>query len=130
MWSFQTGGYIYGSPALVGNLLIIGSADHNLYALDKSTGKQVWKSNLGERVVSKPLMESDSIYIGNSRGEFFCLNLKDGKTKWKIETGRDVIHYNPCMDRDSVCFGSYDNNFYKVSKTGQRIWSWQGTSDF
>ena len=41
-WKFNTKGKIFSSPAVVNGIAYIGSEDHNLYAIDIKTGKQVW----------------------------------------------------------------------------------------
>ena len=129
LWYFQTGGPVYGSPAIAGDLLLIGSSDHYLYALDPGTGREVWKKDLGARVLSRPLVDSGVIYIGNGSGDFFAVRLKDGDIQWRLKTG-DLIHYDACMDQEAVYFGSRDKHFYKVSKSGQKIWAFQGNGQF
>jgi outer membrane protein assembly factor BamB len=33
LWRFKTGGAITATPSIIGDLLLIGSMDHNLYAI-------------------------------------------------------------------------------------------------
>lgn len=37
-WKFHTGGSVTSSPAVANGVVYVGSADHNLYALDSATG--------------------------------------------------------------------------------------------
>ena len=42
-WTFKTGSEIKSSPVVTGDLVLIGSYDTHLYALDARTGKVRWK---------------------------------------------------------------------------------------
>ena len=42
-WTFKTGGEVKSSPTLSGDLVLIGSYDTHLYALDATTGAVRWK---------------------------------------------------------------------------------------
>ncbi len=128
VWKFKTGAHIYGSPVIAGKLLIIGSTDHWLYALDLDTGKVVWKTDLGDRILSKPLLDSGLLYVGNTAGTFFCLDAPTGAIRWRFQGG-GLIHYDACSDSQYVYFGGHDQHFYKISKSGEKIWDY-GTNLF
>lgn len=49
-WSFAGDGKLAGSPIAVNQYVFIGSSSGNLYALDGTTGKQVWQVTLGAPV--------------------------------------------------------------------------------
>jgi outer membrane protein assembly factor BamB len=49
-WSFTGDGSLTGSPIAVNQYVIIGSSSGNLYAVDGSTGAQVWTQQLGAAV--------------------------------------------------------------------------------
>jgi outer membrane protein assembly factor BamB len=36
IWSYQTGGNLYSSPAVVNGVLYVGSYDHKIYAIGES----------------------------------------------------------------------------------------------
>ncbi len=49
-WSFTGDGTLDGAPIVVNQYVIIGSSSGNLYALDGTTGAQVWNVNLGTAI--------------------------------------------------------------------------------
>jgi outer membrane protein assembly factor BamB len=49
-WSFMGDGSLTGAPLAVNQYVIIASSSGNLYALDGTTGTQVWTQNLGAAV--------------------------------------------------------------------------------
>ena len=65
-WNFGTRGKIFSSPAVVNGIAYIGSEDHNLYAIDIKTGKQVWIFTTGGAVNSSPAIYGDKLCFGSS----------------------------------------------------------------
>ena len=49
-WSFAGDGQLTGAPIAVNQYVFIGSSSGNLYALDGTTGAQVWNVNLGAAI--------------------------------------------------------------------------------
>lgn len=47
LWRFKTRGYVWHQNIKVGNNIIFGSWDCNLYCVDADTGELVWKFNTG-----------------------------------------------------------------------------------
>jgi eukaryotic-like serine/threonine-protein kinase len=42
-WRFHTDGRVISSPAVSNGIVYVGSADGNLYAIDRESGTQKWK---------------------------------------------------------------------------------------
>lgn len=55
-WSFSGDGQLLGSPIAVNQYVFIGSQSGNLYAVDSTTGAQVWSVNLGAPIDASALM--------------------------------------------------------------------------
>jgi len=53
-WSFVGDGQLSGSPIVVGPYTFIGSASGSLYALDSTSGHQVWQMTLPDPIVAAP----------------------------------------------------------------------------
>src|SRR6476646_2975958 len=43
-WKFPTGGAVIASPVIADNIIYFGGDDHNVYAVDATSGRQVWKT--------------------------------------------------------------------------------------
>jgi outer membrane protein assembly factor BamB len=50
LWSFAGDGQLDTAPIVVNNYVFIGSQSGNLYALDASSGQQVWTQNMGAAI--------------------------------------------------------------------------------
>jgi outer membrane protein assembly factor BamB len=49
-WQARLDGAVYGQPLLIGNLVIAATENDSVYALDSSTGRVVWRANVGTPV--------------------------------------------------------------------------------
>jgi len=54
VWSYTTGASVESSPTVANGTVYIGSWDHNVYALDATTGANVWSYMAGDGVNSSP----------------------------------------------------------------------------
>jgi outer membrane protein assembly factor BamB len=68
LWSFAGDGQLATAPIVVNNYVFIGSGSGNLYALDASSGQQVWSQNLGAAI---PAFDELSLteYTGLAAGD-------------------------------------------------------------
>jgi outer membrane protein assembly factor BamB len=129
LWTTDTGGPIYGSPASDRGLIFIGSQDQNFYALNEKDGSISWKRDLKSRIVSTPLVRNGSVYIGSSDGNFYNLDPATGTTRWTFKSG-GLIHYETCTDDSGLYFGNYTGDFYKIDYSGNIVWHFKTTNKF
>jgi outer membrane protein assembly factor BamB len=69
-WSFQTGGAVYGSPAVAAvpgtpPTVYIGSEDGRFYALDASTGKPRWTFDMGGPIPGTATVIGRTVYTSS-----------------------------------------------------------------
>ena len=145
-WKFKTGGMVFASPVVADGIVYIGSADHNLYALDAQTGTQKWKFKTGSRVNSSAAVANGTIFFGSYDGNFYAVDSATGKLKWKFATAGerrfegkhlhgvqpiaelmpdpfDVFLSSPAVSQDAVYFGSGDGNIYALDvNSGSLKW--------
>jgi outer membrane protein assembly factor BamB len=58
----------YSSPAVSGDLVVVGCRDRAVYALDAKTGKQRWRTPTRGKVDSSPVIAGSHVYVGSSDG--------------------------------------------------------------
>ena len=101
--------------------------DKHLYAIDLTTGKQIWKFQADDELEAAPLHYDGSLYVGSVNGTFYSLDAQTGQQKWVYEVGGKIIgSANIVEDLKTygsvVMFGSYDNNLYGLeAETGRLI---------
>jgi len=148
-WKFLTGSGVIGSPVILDSVIYFGSDDHNIYAVDASTGRQIWKTTTRGPVPSTPAVVDGTVYAGSYDGKFYALDAKSGGLKWKFSTEGerrfeakgihggepktqtipdpfDTFLSSPVVADGAVYFGSGDTNVYALDAgTGALRWKFK-----
>src|SRR5262245_61442505 len=125
LWSFQTGGWVYGEAVATENHVFVGSQDKIFYCLDKRTGRKVWRHQTKGRIESGAAVDDKYFYFGSCDGGLYCLNQSDGKSRWRFETdlqdGRKSSIYSvPVLHEGGVYFAAGEGQAYAVNQyTGE-----------
>lgn len=133
-WRFATQGPVRSSPTLYGELLLVGSDDGNLYALDLNTGAERWHFAAGSAIESSPAAAGDQVFLTSRTGILFAVDAGTGVERWRFQTGApapfpsayvtgDYYVSSPVLFEDLVLFGAADGNLYAVSAAdGRERW--------
>jgi len=124
IWTFETEDQIRSTPAATKNIIVFGSDDCYVYAINSLSGKVVWKFKAEASVQFTPAIDiaDDVVYIGSSDHTFYALRIEDGSEKWRFKTNGKILTGSAVSDQ-YVCFGSTDRNLYCLDKqTGTLIW--------
>lgn len=76
------------SAVIDGDTIFINSYDDKLYALSKSSGSILWKSDFGG--ATAPLVVSDRLIYTSSKGHLMVVTKKSGDLLWKISNLKGV----------------------------------------
>lgn len=100
LWSFSIGvanpGYLQAEPVEVGNTVYVGGGNGVFYAINATTGEQVWQSlNLGtdtrckypDGITSSATVTGGKIYVGGGNGYLDVLDQATGKIDWQYLVG-------------------------------------------
>ena len=133
-WKFQTNGAVRGTAVIKDQRLFFGSADGNLYAIDKTTGKLAWKFQTGGALPSCPAIDQNTIYFTSRDKNVYALDLKKGTLLWKTATGELLPHKwgweyflgSPVVNNGRIYVGGGDGVFYCLDgNTGKKIWTYK-----
>jgi outer membrane protein assembly factor BamB len=112
---------VSSSPALANDAVYIGSPDHNLYALDATTGKILWQYETGDAIgFSSPAVANGIVYIGSDDKSLHAVDAATGKGLWKYTSG-GKIKSSPTVYNGAVYVGSYDSNLYALDATTGKV---------
>lgn len=129
LWTCETGGAIYSSPAVAEGKVYVGSSDNNVYAIDAETGNRVWNYTTGGWVDSSPAVADGGVFVGSWDGILYALDAETGNLVWKYTTG-DAIVSSPSVADGKVFVGSSDGKFYALdAETGNLVW-WYTVGDY
>jgi outer membrane protein assembly factor BamB len=93
-WNYEPGIGVWSAPAVarIGDRAVcfVGSYDHNLYALDAATGKELWRFPTGNGIYSTPAVVRvggrDCVLAASSDRTLYCVDAVRGIKIWAYET--------------------------------------------
>jgi len=91
LWEHPTGSPARGAPALLGDLLILGTDAGEVIALWTADGTPAWDQAVGSAPIMASILEADGrIYVGNEDGTFVALDGRTGARLWTVDVGGSV----------------------------------------
>ena len=126
LWTYEAGGSIESSAAIVGGTVFVGTEKGELVALSLENGNVYWKYSTGSSIgESSPAYSGGVVYIGDLGGTLHAVNASDGKQVWTAKTGSE-IKSSPVVYGDRVLIGSYDEHLYCFSaRNGSVLWKFR-----
>lgn len=146
-WKFKTGGRVISTPAVVGDMVYVGSTDGALYAVNRADGTQRWKFESEGPIASSPAVSGDLVYISSLDGNIYAVEAASGTKRWAFATEGerrftapgihgaiprtermpdpfDVFLSSPTVTGGTVYIGSGDRHIYALdAATGALRWS-------
>ncbi len=126
LWKYIIGDF-YSSPAVVAGVVYVGSENGNVYALNATSGAQLWNYTIGGQVRSSPAVVGGVVYVGSfSSGvnALYALNATSGAQLWNYTTGF-YVESSPAVVGGVVYGGSNDTKVYALDATnGAQLWNY------
>lgn len=109
-------------------IVYLGSTDGNLYAINTSSGEQVWKyqtDRVAYGVTSVPLVSNGVVYFGSDDGYLRAVNATSGELIWRYKA-RSWIRSEPVIHNGLIYISSLDFSLYAIDAgTGRKIWEYK-----
>lgn len=119
-------------PALAEGLLVFGSGDGFVRALDAETGRLRWAHRAGEVVHASPAVAGGRVIVGDWASRLWALDLHSGRELWRFQAGVDSLMANQQGFQSSptvnetlglVFVGCRDSHCYAIDlASGQERW--------
>ncbi len=131
-WSFPTGGPVRGSPVVSGGLVLFGSGDGFLYAVDFSTGRERWRVDLESAVCSTPAVSRGLVFATSRNRRITAVDLSTGHRRWHRDMGPELPFpwgwdywlSSPAVSAGTVFVGGGDGKLYALeASSGRTRWS-------
>ncbi|HIH39838.1 TPA: PQQ-binding-like beta-propeller repeat protein [Candidatus Woesearchaeota archaeon] len=117
LWSFGEKTNFYARGLVVGNEKLFATVNDNdnlksisagfVYALDKNTGKFLWKYQTEKGIShSLPLFAGSKVFVGDDSGKIYALDSATGSLIWKKQLDAEVIHSSPSFDNNAIFVGT------------------------
>jgi outer membrane protein assembly factor BamB len=153
LWQIDTLGIGYSNISFFGDMMFtLGDVGEQcfVFALDRKTGKEIWKQPLGKSgtgtgaggrqaannsvgPLGTPACDGETVYTYSQYGDFAAFNMKDGKERWRKdivnELGGNImanwgISPSPILDGDKILLpmGGDGGTLGTFDKTGKLLW--------
>jgi len=134
LWGFSDGTPIQGSPAVVDELVFIGTLGGTLYALNEISGDILWSYTISAPIHSSPAVDSfKQLVIIGAEYDVVCVEEMTGTPRWMFSTSSEIGFSSPAITSNGLVYiGSHDNNVYCINETtGVEVWNFTtgGTID-
>lgn len=123
-WSFQADQAIWGNAVTDGTNVYFGTLGKKVYAVDASTGKQVWVQNLDGAILGSPALGKDqTLYVGTYGGTVYGLNTSNGQSVWSKQV-TSWIWTGPILDGTNLYVGDANGKIFAFPLSGSgQPWS-------
>ncbi len=123
-WKFKTEGQVFASPVITDGVVVFGSWDGNLYAVELATGNEMWHFQTEGAIHAAVAIAYGTVFFGSLDGFFYALDLLTGKEEWRFETGAP-IYASPTVVGGFVYFTSYNGTLYALeAASGELHWQY------
>jgi outer membrane protein assembly factor BamB len=86
VWAFGIGSdAVFGPPALADGVIYVGSSDGHVYAVDPSTGYEVWDASIGSGFGVHVSVANGVVYASSDK--LYALDAATGSILWSGSTG-------------------------------------------
>ena len=103
----------FSSPAVNERLVLIGSRDKHLHAIDRKTGTAAWKFQTGGRVESSPIVFTDGVVFASTDGRLYAASLDAGTEIWQLELGETLIA-SPAFGGQQIIIGGEKGTVFAI----------------
>lgn len=126
VWKFPTGGGVATTPAIdkSSRLVIFGSEDRTLYALDMRSGRMMWTYMTKDKIRSSARVEHDHVFFGSDDGKLYALIAVNGRFLWEFDFGAPV-RTRPFVTNDLVIAASEAGDVMGIELSGKRKWAYR-----
>jgi len=146
VWPFSAGRPIHGEALLTDEHVYFVCDNGFLFKLNRLSGKEVWRYDLGDAQVSRilphqndysaphsgdfdwdqsaprPALADGVIYVGSGDGSLHAVNIDTGQRVWRF-AGKGKARTDVVINGPHVIFGTLENMVYAIDRqTGQKVW--------
>lgn len=124
--------FMIASPAVIDNMLYVGTHEGTVIALDWKTSTVAWTYKDAKREQpyhASAAVTNKFVVVGGHDKQMHCINRKNGDEVWVFGTKAQINSSAAVVD-NRVYFGSNDGNLYGLNlTTGVQIWKYNVGKD-
>ncbi len=119
-WAYQTGAYVYASPAVtnapgLGPTIYLGSYDGHFYAINARSGHVDWSYNAGGKISGSATIVGGIVYFADlSTHSSYGLSIANGHVLFRADTGS----FDPVISDGHRIYLTGYSALYNLAPTG------------
>ena len=110
----------YCNLALVDNIILAGTINGDIIAINSETGLQMYNKKMGEPFFSGITIDLRNAFIADNSGILYCFEVKTGKLIWKYNTESRVL-MNPAVDDKNLYIGNLNGDLFSINKSSGKL---------
>ncbi len=71
-----------GGPGVGEGLVVVGSLDGDVVALDEASGSERWRAKVGNEVIAAPAIQGGLVFVRSNDGRVTAFSASDGSKRW------------------------------------------------
>lgn len=129
LWSVGVGngqgdGFYRIRPAISGKTLYVASADGEVLAIDRSSGDDLWETELDTPLSGGVGVFGDGLFLGSSEGFVIKLDSSTGSQQWSTQLRGEILSA-PQSNGTVVVAQTYDGKLQGLDfTTGALLWAY------
>lgn len=105
------------------SVVIFGTEDGSMYALNAANGILRWSYNTGAPIFAAAAVNDGVVYCGNMDGNLYALNASNGAVVWKFNAGSS-LYATPSFSGNMLLIGTTGGKLFGLNLTdGSRVWA-------
>jgi len=130
LWKFERSSMAHASPSLSRDLLIVGTDDGTVYALNRATGDKKWEANVNGAVFASPLIADGRVFVASVDSTIAAFDLSTGDSLWQYHSNAS-IRYTPAFAKGLLVFGNGAGMVTALdATTGTEVWRYTSPPAF
>jgi len=122
LWTYETAGPL-DQPAVVGGgLVVFGSQDTKVYALDEATGALLWRYDCAGMPMGAAI-SGGMVYITTYDGEIYAVDKENGELLWAYRTRIDSLS-SPKVVGGKLFVSSREMVYVFDAPSGKVLWTY------
>lgn len=114
-------------PAIDGDRIFAADSDGDVVAMDRFTGKVLWKKELDKPVSGGVGAGEGLVLVGTLRGDVIALDAASGERRWKKRLKSEVLSA-PVTNGRTVVVQTQDDNLVALdATTGEQRWIYENS---
>ena len=124
VWEDKIGSGFSGNIIVTDSVIYAGALDRKVYAIETSTGRELWNKKLRGALVGGVAHSGDTLFLGSDRpgGRIRAVRSLDGKEIWEERTDRISV---PLLVTDGKVIGHGIHGFLLALRTSDGAFEWE-----